>query len=188
MCQTGSEAFGTASEAMLHPRHHLLLHGALHFCITTPVLSFAGCLLIWCPAYGKRATMKCLSEDHTPLLCKDSKTSAVWASGANGILFNMPFVSRGPFLLKFVLMGNLSVKLAYVHTACNSVKQQHFSFNMLLIPVTIENMQFAVLAQLPHCIFWSESVLNDVINLWVKKCQFQILFICPGLYFPKHML
>ncbi|XP_052530831.1 transmembrane protein 163 isoform X1 [Tympanuchus pallidicinctus] len=109
--------------------------------LTSRALITDGCLLIWCPAYGKRATMKCLSEDHTPLLCKDSKTSAVWASGANGILFNMPFVSRGPFLLKFVLLGNLSVKLAYVHTACNSVKQQHFSFNMLLIPVTIENMQ-----------------------------------------------
>ena len=131
MHQTASEGVGTASEATLHPlpssasvwRHRR----TVCLCITTAVLSFAGCLLIWCPVYGKRATMRCLSEDHTPL-CKDSKTTAVLASGANGILLNMQFVPRGPFLLTFVLMGNLSVKLAYVHTACNSVKQQHFSF------------------------------------------------------------
>jgi len=47
---------------------------------------------------------------------------------------------------------------------------------MLLIPVTIETLQFAVLTQLPCCIFQSESVLNGVISLWVKKCQFQIFF------------
>lgn len=130
-----------------------------------------------------------------PLLCQDCKTTAsyILASGANGILLNMQFVSRGLFLLTFVLMGNLSVKLAYVHTACNSAKQQHFFFfsSMLLIPVTIENMRFAVLTQLSCCIFQSESVLNGVISLWVKKCQFQIMFSAlppPGLYFPKHML
>ncbi|XP_048809850.1 transmembrane protein 163 isoform X3 [Lagopus muta] len=37
--------------------------------LTSRALITDGCLLIWCPAYGKRATMKCLSEDHTPLLC-----------------------------------------------------------------------------------------------------------------------
>lgn len=123
------------------------------------------------------------------LLCQDCKTTAsyILASGANGILLNMQFVSRGLVLLKFVLMGNLSVKLAYVHTACNSAKQQHFFFSsMLLIPVTIENMQFAVLTQLPCCIFQSESVLNGVISPWVKKCQFQILVFFPlACIFPN---
>lgn len=54
-----------------------------------------------------------------------------------------------------------------------------FFSSMLLIPVTIENMRFAVLTQLPCCIVQSESVLNGVISLWVKKCQFQIMFFPP---------
>uniref|UniRef100_A0A8C2UDS2 Transmembrane protein 163 n=1 Tax=Coturnix japonica TaxID=93934 RepID=A0A8C2UDS2_COTJA len=37
--------------------------------LTSRALITDGCLLIWCPAYGKRATTKCLSEDHAPLLC-----------------------------------------------------------------------------------------------------------------------
>lgn len=76
-----------------------------------------------------------------------------------------------------------------MHTACNSAKQQHFGLvfflfisSMLLIPVTIENMQFAVWTQLPCCIFQSESVLNGVVSLWVKKCQFQIWVL--DFFFP----
>lgn len=61
------------------------------------------------------------------------------ASGATGILLNMQFVSRGLFLLKFVLMGNLSVKLAYVHTACNSAKQQLFFFIFFLSKYAIDS-------------------------------------------------
>lgn len=61
-----------------------------------------------------------------------------------------------------------------------------FFSSMLLIPVTIENMQFAVLTQLPCCIFQSESVLNGVVSLWVKKCQFQLLgFFSPWPAFSQ---
>lgn len=131
-----------------------------------------------------------------PLLCQDCKTTAssVLASGANGILLNMQFVSRGLFLL--VCFGGKSLCKAGICARCLQFCQtaaSPFSFfsSMLLIPVTIENMQFAVLTQLPWCIFQSESVLNGVISLWVKKCQFQIsgwFFCCCFFLFPWPVL
>lgn len=152
----------------------------------------SSCSLTWCRGWGKRATTRCSSEAAALSLQGLSNHSILrlgkwcqWYFPEYAVCFpwsvSVEICLNGKSLCK---SGILCTLLAIQPNSGVLVWVFFFLFisSMLLIPVTIENMQFAVWTQLPCCIFQSESVLNGVVSLWVKKCQFQIWVL--DFFFP----
>lgn len=87
-----------------------------------------------------------------PSPCKDCKTTASLASCANGIFLSMQFASPWSVSVEVCLNGKSLCKSGILCTLLaiqpnSSVMVWFFSLfisSMLLIPVTIENMQFSV--------------------------------------------